>query len=217
MQKFSLTLLCVALLNIVSMKQPLNAEITFPTILTSNMVLQRDITVNIWGWAKPGEKVSIYFNGQQIKTAAQTDGTWKITLKPIPAGGPLDMVISGNNSVTLKNILIGDVWVCSGQSNMEWPLNQAKNGAEATANANNNAIRLFYVPKRISEKPLDNTLSAQWEECSPKSAAAFSAIGYFFGAELQKKLNIPIGLINCNWGGTIVETWTDMQTMYTLP
>lgn len=214
MKPLKLLLIIAAMLNIQNMKNSLCAEIKLPTLLSNNMVLQRDIPINIWGWAKPGEKIAIEFNTQNLKTKVSANGDWKITLKSMSTGGPFEMLITGENTITLKNILIGDVWVCSGQSNMEWPLNQAKNGQEETANANNPKMRLFYVPKRISEKPLDNTLPAQWEECTPISAATFSAIGYFFGKQLQSKLDIPIGLINCNWGGTIAESWTDMQTMY---
>ncbi len=217
MKQFKFILYIAAILNIQYMNNSLHAEIKLPTLFTNNMVLQRDVPVNIWGWGKPGEKITLIFNNQNVASLVSPNGDWKLTLKSMPAGGPFEMVLKGENTITIKNIVVGDIWVCSGQSNMECPLNQAKNGQEQTENANNSKIRLFYVPKRISEKLLDNTLPAQWEECSPKSAASFSAIGYFFGRQLQSTIGVPIGLINCNWGGTMAESWTDMQTMYGFP
>jgi sialate O-acetylesterase len=215
--KFKFILILGIILNSSVMFSTAKAEIKLPTVISSNMVLQREIPINIWGWAKPGEKVSIQFNGQKLNTKASQDSTWKIVLKPMAAGGPYELVISGNNSITLNNILIGDVWLCGGQSNMEFSMNQLNKSADEIAAANQPKIRLFVVPKRISEKPLDNTLPSEWTACNPKTVATFSAVGYFFATNLQKTIDVPIGLINCNWGGTDVETWTDIHTMYGFP
>jgi len=190
------------------------ADVTLPYILADNMVLQRDIPVNIWGWAKPGEKVTVMMLNQKVTVKAGAGGDWKVQLKPLPVGGPFDMTISGKNTIVLKNILIGDVWVCSGQSNMEWPLSQSRNWQTDKNALENKNIRLFYVPKNMGMKPQHNTLEAYWEICNDKSAPAFSAVGYYFGTNLNKQLNIPIGLINSNWGGTDIETWTSQETMY---
>lgn len=199
------------------MLSSVHAEIKLPTVISSNMVLQRDIPVNIWGWAKPGERISVLFNNQILYTEASADGTWKISLKPMQEGGPFDMKIKGENAISLKNILIGDVWICSGQSNMEMPLIEAKDGSKEVSEANHQKIRLFKVPKRVSERPMDNTVSTEWTECNQKTVAKFSATGYFFGRDLQCKINVPIGIIQTSWGGTLAESWTDMQTMYGFP
>jgi sialate O-acetylesterase len=190
------------------------ADVTLPYILSDNMVLQRDVPVNIWGWAKPGERVTVAIAGQKVTVKTGTNGEWKAGLKPIPAGGPYELTISGKNTLVLKNILAGDVWVCGGQSNMEWPLSQSRNWIADKSSVGNPKIRLFYVPKNMSMKPLPNTKEARWEPCNAESAAAFSAIGYYFGKNLAQQIDVPIGLINSNWGGTDIETWISLETMY---
>jgi sialate O-acetylesterase len=143
------------------------------------------------------------------------DGKWKVQLKPLEAGGPYELTVKGINTIVLKNILVGDVWVCGGQSNMEWPLSRSRNWVTDQSSVENQNIRLFYVPKNMSMAPLDNTNEARWELCDRETAAGFSAIGYYFGRNLENELNIPIGLINSNWGGTDIETWISLETMYT--
>jgi sialate O-acetylesterase len=191
-----------------------SGEVRLPYVLSDNMVLQRGLPVNIWGWANPGEKVLVVFNNQKISAKAAKDGAWKVQLAPLAAGGPFEMTIQGKNVITLKNILVGDVWVCGGQSNMEWSLSNSRNWAVDQNSVENQNLRLFYVPKNISTTPLDNTLEAKWEICDRETAARFSAVGYYFGRNLEKELNVPIGLINNNWGGTGIETWTSLETMY---
>jgi sialate O-acetylesterase len=192
-----------------------SAEVRLPYILSDNMVLQRDVPVNIWGWANAGEKVTVTFNNQKVSSKTAKNGEWKVQLKPLTAGGPYELAIKGKNSIVLKNILVGDVWVCGGQSNMEWPLSRSRNWSVDKNGTDNANIRLFYVPKNMSMKPLDNTKEAVWQQCSEESAGSFSAIGYYFGKNLEKELNVPIGLINSNWGGTDIETWISLETMYT--
>lgn len=194
---------------------PALAEVKLPFVLSDNMVLQRDIPVNIWGWANPGEKVTVVFNNQKATARASKNGEWKVQLKPMAAGGPYEMTIKGKNAIVLKNILVGDVWLCGGQSNMEWPLSRSRNWATDKATTDNPNIRLFYVPKHMSLKPLNNTNEAMWQVCSQETAGYFSAIGYYFGRKLQQDLNVPIGLINSNWGGTDIETWISLEAMYT--
>lgn len=191
-----------------------NANVTLPYILSDNMVLQRDIPINIWGWANPGEKVAVSINGQKFSARADQNGAWKVKLKPMAAGGPFELVVKGNNTIVLKNVMFGDVWVCGGQSNMEWPLSRSRNWETDKSTTNRPNIRLFYVPKKMSLKPLDNTLEAKWELCNENTASGFSAIGYYFGKNLSEKLNIPIGLINSNWGGTDIETWISLDKLY---
>jgi len=192
----------------------IQSEVRLPWILSSNMVLQRETPVNIWGWAKPGEKVSVSFNSQKVATITDKDGNWKVQLTPMKAGGSFEMTIKGKNQIILKNILIGDVWICGGQSNMEWPFSLSRDWEKDKLTCENSNIRLFYVPKKTSPIPLNNTDSAKWNICDLNSAKAFSAIGYYFGKNLQQHLNIPIGLINSNWGGTDIETWISLETMY---
>jgi sialate O-acetylesterase len=190
------------------------ADVSLPFILSDNMVLQRDVPINIWGWAKPGEKVTVELQGLQVSTKTNTAGEWLVKLKPLAAGGPFELTVRGKNTIVLKNILAGDVYVCSGQSNMEWPLSQSRNWPADKALTQNDRIRLFYVPKNTSARPLNNTREAHWEVSNEKSAAVFSAVGFYFGMNLNKRLGIPIGLINSNWGGTDIETWTSLETMY---
>ena len=150
-----------------------SGEVRLPYILSDNMVLQRGLPVNIWGWANPGEKVLVVFNKQKISAKAAKDGAWKIQLAPLAAGGPFEMTIQGKNVITLTNILVGDVWVCGGQSNMEWWLSNSRNWAVDQNSVENQNIRLFYVPKNISTAPLDNTLEAKWEICGRETASRF--------------------------------------------
>jgi sialate O-acetylesterase len=210
-KRFSIWVLAVALI-----ASSAKAEVKLPGIFSDNMVLQREIAVKIWGWAKAGEKVNVSFNGQKVSAKTANDGKWLVTLNPMKAGGPFNMTISGSNTVELKNILIGDVWVCSGQSNMEFNMSQSINGAKDIAEANYPNIRLFYVPRMMSEKPLDN-IKSNWNICTPQNAQYFSAVGFYFGLNLSKDLNVPIGLISSSWGGTLVEDWTSNEAMSKLP
>ncbi len=207
-------LLITAMLFFLIQAGGIHAGVTLPYILSDNMVLQRDIPVNIWGWAEPGEKVTVTVFNQKVSVKTGPKGEWKVKLSPLAAGGPFDITIKGKNTIVLKNILAGDVWVCSGQSNMEFPLSQSRHWGTDRASVENSQIRLFYVPKKISSKPLQNTDEAKWEFCNEKSAAVFSAVGYYFGVDLNKHIGVPIGLINSNWGGTDIETWTSLETMY---
>jgi len=190
------------------------SEVRIPEILSDNMVLQREIPVNIWGWANPGEKVILIFNNQKLTTKTGNDGKWKVQLKPMQAGGPFEMDISGKNEILLKNILIGDVWICSGQSNMEFTLNRANNSFEEISSANYPSIRFFKVSHFISEKPLENIDPGKWEICSPSTAENFSAVAYFFGKNLYNHSNVPMGLINASFGGTNIESWSTMESLY---
>lgn len=189
------------------------AQVTLPPFFNCNMVLQQGMPIPVWGWASPGEKVSVTFNNKTVTTKTGKDGKWKVTLHAMNYGGPHNMVIKGKNLRTIENILIGEVWVCSGQSNMAFNLSSALN-AEAEINTSNYPeIRLFTVNKRISQTPQENLEDGAWWECSPISSPQFSAVAYFFGRELYHKLKVPIGLINTSWGGTVAETWTSPETI----
>lgn len=191
-----------------------NAAVTIPKIFTSNMVLQRDKEIKIWGWADKDETVTVTFNGQSTKSKGGSSGNWIVTLKPMAYGGPYQMKISGKkNSIDLKNILIGDVWICSGQSNMEWVLKNTNDAEKEIAESKHSQIRLFTVKKATAYLPQKDIEGGEWQECDLKTTGDFSAVAYFFGRKLNKDLNIPIGLINSSWGGTNVQTWISWDRM----
>ena len=189
------------------------ADITLPAIFTSNMVLQRDKQIKIWGWGVKGETVMVNFNGQTSKTKTGKDGSWQLTLQPMAYGGPYNMTLSGKNKITLNNILIGDVWICSGQSNMEFVLKNTRNSAKEILESTYSSIRLFTVEKATAFKPLNDVSSLGWQECNPATTSDFSAVAYFFGRKLNRDLNIPIGLVHTSWGGTNIQTWTSWDVM----
>jgi len=191
------------------------AAIRLPQILSSNMVIQRDQPVKIWGWADKGEKVTLLFNGQKASARAAQDGTWSVQFEPMEAGGPYDLIIKGDNEIVLENILVGDVWICSGQSNMEFEVYKLLDAEQEIANANYPDIRLFNVPQNVQFSPAEDIPEESWHVCSPESVGDFSAVGYFFGRTLYREIGVPIGLIGSNWGGTRVETWMSKETMHT--
>lgn len=193
-----------------------SADVKLPALVGDNMVLQQDAKLRIWGTADPSEEVTVTFCGQSKTTTADKRGRWHVTLGPFSAGGPFEMTIAGRNSITLRNILVGEVWVCSGQSNMEWPVAASLNAQQEIAAANWPQIRLFTVRKTISTFALDDC-TGTWVPCSPATVGHFSAVGYFFGRELHKALGVPIGLINSSWGGTLAEAWTPESVLRANP
>jgi sialate O-acetylesterase len=195
----------------------LHANVEVSRIFSDNMVLQRDINAPVWGTADPGEKIDVMIDGLTVSARAEADGTWKVYLPVFKAGGPYELIVSGKNEVRFSNVLFGDVWVASGQSNMEWRLENVNNGLQEVNDANYPQIRLFYVPKRTGYTPKDDLEGGQWDTCSPEIAKSFSAVAYFFGRELHQDVNVPIGLINCNWGGTVAEAWTSAEMLKSLP
>ena len=185
------------------------ANISLPEIFSDNMVLQQKSDIIIWGWAKTGETVVIKDDWLDKEVTAQTgtQGTWKITLTTPGAGGPYNIHIKGHNEILLKNVLIGEVWLCSGQSNMEMSAQSGiNNGDEEIKNANLPEIRLFTVGTATSRYPQDH-LAGKWSVCTPDEMKTFSAIGYFFARKLNKELGVPVGVINSSWGGTPAEAW----------
>jgi sialate O-acetylesterase len=189
------------------------ASITLPKIFTSNMVLQRDKPLIIWGWAEKNEPITISFHGQKVKSVTDAKGNWSVVLKAAPVGGPFNMTIEGKNKITLSNILLGDVYICSGQSNMEWILRNANNATAEISESSYPKIRLFTVPKATSYAPASDLPGGEWLECNPTTSGDFSAVAYFFARKLNKDLNIPIGLIHSSWGGTNVQAWLSWDVM----
>jgi sialate O-acetylesterase len=187
------------------------AEIVLPKIIGNNMVLQRNENVIILGEAEPGENITVSFCGQKVSAVSDKGGQWKVKMGPFKAGGPFEMKVSGNtDEITVNNVLIGDVWVCSGQSNMQLGVSEVLNAAQEIANADNPNIRLLTIPLKVSDTP-QSKFTAKWLICGPKTVRPFSATAYFFGKELQKELNIPIGLINSSWGGTPIAAWMSAE------
>ncbi|MGL4593393.1 MAG: sialate O-acetylesterase [Thermoguttaceae bacterium] len=184
------------------------ADVSLPDIFSSNMVLQRNMPVPVWGVADPSEKITVSF-GSQTKTAeAGADGKWMVKLDALEANAsPQKLIVKGNNEITIDNVLVGEVWLCSGQSNMEWSMTASADSREQIPSINEPNIRLFHVGKAWNQSP-QNKLQATWKLCDPESVKSFSAVGYFFGKRLQDELNVPIGLINSSWGGTRIEPWT---------
>jgi len=189
------------------------AEVRLPAILGDNMVLQQGMKVRIWGNANAGEHVTVTFDKKSVNTVADAQGRWQVWIGPLKAGGPSELTV---NTLTIKNVLVGEVWLCSGQSNMEWPLINTINGAETVARAMNPEIRLFRVEHQTSATPLSD-VQGHWVVTTPEDAANFSAVGYFFGRELYQHLKIPIGLIDSSWGGTPAEAWTTNEALTSSP
>jgi sialate O-acetylesterase len=188
---------------------PALADVRLPAVIGEHMVLQRDSTVALWGWADPGEVVTVQadFLDAPVATTASAEGTWRVEVRTPPAGGPHSLRFFAANTIELLDVMSGEVWVCSGQSNMEWPLRATDHGDEDIAAADWPEIRLFDVTNRVSIAPLDDCEGA-WSACSPRSVERFSAIGYHFGRELHETLGVPVGLIGSNWGGTPCRAWT---------
>ena len=187
------------------------AQVRLSPIFSSNMVLQQGMEIPVWGEASPGEKITVTLDKNTVAVKANKEGKWTLRLPSMNYGGPFNMIIKGKNLQTLENVMIGEVWVCSGQSNMEFPLKGAKNGDAEIAASDYPAIRLFTVKKRISQNTHEQLQDGEWSMCSPATSPHFSAIAYFFGRELTQKLKVPVGLINTSWGGTVAETWTSDQ------
>ncbi len=190
---------------------PAFSIVKLPGVLTSNMVLQRNKEVKIWGWADKSEKVSVSFNKVTLSAKADKDGNWMLIFPAMKEGGPYTITIKGKNTIVLDNILIGDVYICSGQSNMEWVVKNTNNSEKEIANANYPQIRLITIPKNLQYFPVDDVDGVKWNVCSPETVGSFSAVGYYFGRDLYKEVNVPIGLINTSWGGTNIEAWTSKE------
>jgi sialate O-acetylesterase len=187
----------------------LQAEIGLSAAFGDHMVLQRGLSLPVWGWADPGEEITITFAGQQKKTKAKKSGDWQVRLDALESSAEgREFKVSGANgdARTFKDVIVGEVWICSGQSNMEWTVNGALNPKEEKESANYPHIRHIKVPKVPSDSR-ENTFNSNWEVCSPTSVGNFTAVGYYFGRTLHEKLGVPIGLINSSWGGTRIEPW----------
>jgi len=189
------------------------ADVTLPSLLADHMLVQRGLPVHVWGTAAPAESVSVTFRNETRSAIANELGRWSLYLSPGEAGGPFQMTIQGNNTLTLSDILVGDVWVASGQSNMELPMTRVTNSAAEIAAANDPKIRLFQVNKKASDHPLTDVEAKTWVACTPETVADSSAVAYFFARDLRQKESVPIGLIESYWGGTAAEAWTSLRAL----
>lgn len=202
---------------------PATAEVRLPALFTDHMVLQQGQSVPVWGWADEGEAVTVEFRGQKISTTAK-HAKWMVKLAPLKADSPGDssaadlhtLRVSGKNTITLSDVLVGEVWIASGQSNMEWPLNRSFESQNDIANAANPNLRLFTVPKLKADKPVDD-VKASWQECNPQTVPGFSAVAYYFARNLQKSRNVPVGIIHTSWGGSPAEVWISERVLAANP
>jgi sialate O-acetylesterase len=193
------------------------ADVRLPAIISDNMVIQADTKAPIWGWAAPNETVTVSIGKQKQTATADANGKWMVKLKPMKSSDkPLEMVIAGKNIITVKNILVGQVWLASGQSNMQWSVNVTMDANSEIRNAVYPAIRLFSVA-RITAFSSAADCNGRWVECSPQTVGNFSAVAYFFGRQLHKELRQPVGLIDSSWGGTIAETWMSAGSLHANP
>jgi sialate O-acetylesterase len=182
------------------------ADVQLPGLISDHMVLQRGVPTRIFGKASPGEAVTVTFRGQTVQTVASDIGRWEVWLQPLQPGQPSSMTVKGNNSLTVSDVLVGDVWLGSGQSNMQWAVRQSDNAQAEIAAAKYPQIRLFYVPRKPSPVPVED-VDAKWVVCSPESVGEFSAVLYYFGRQLHQERKVPMGLIHSSWGGTPIAAW----------
>ena len=186
------------------------------SMFTSHMVLQQRVRVPVWGWAAPGQPVTVRFAGQVRTGTADAAGCWRVTLDPLKPGVPFEMTVTGRGTVRLDDIAVGEVWLASGQSNMEWPVSRADRAVAEMAAADRPGIRLFSVKRTKADEPC-RTVTGAWQPCSPERVAAFSAVAYFFARQLHDVLGVPIGIINASWDGSRAEAWTPRQTLLADP
>jgi sialate O-acetylesterase len=197
---------------------PAFADVTLSPIIGSHMVLQREAACPVWGWAEAGEEVTVEFAGQKKTAKPDGEGKWMVKLDAMKANSTGQvMTIRGKNTVSLENVVVGDVWLCSGQSNMEWTVAASANPKEEIAAGNHPLIRHIKVNNPGAEKPETKVISGGWQSASPQTVASFSAVGYYFARELRKSVDVPIGLLGANWGGTRIEPWTPPQGFKAVP
>jgi sialate O-acetylesterase len=211
-------ILFVSLVLLAASTDVIFANVKLPAVISDNMVLQRGKKIPIWGWADAGEQimVSVSWHSMAWSVVTNGNGNWSFEMSPPKTTGPHEMTLSGKNTITIKNILVGEVWVCSGQSNMHWSVNRSTNAEQEVAQADYPNIRLFSVERKVADKP-QTDCAGSWMMCSPETVPGFSAVGYFFGRELHQQLDVPIGLIHTSWGGTPAEAWTRRDVLESEP
>lgn len=212
--KLAAALLAILLLSAPS--DPPRAAFGVHGLFGDNMVLQRDLPVPVWGTADAGQKVTVRIGGREKTATADADGRWKAVLDPLKAGGPFDLVVAADRTITFRNVLVGEVWLCSGQSNMGWSVRLSANAEQENAAASHPRIRLFTVARRESESPQTDVQGA-WQACTPATIPTYSAVAYFFGRNLEKSLDVPIGLVHSSVGATRAQAWTPRPVLEGTP
>lgn len=190
-----------------------SADVKVPKIFGDSMVLQQQVQAPVWGWAEPGEEVTVSLGETKATAKAGDDGKWSVKIQTPAAGGPHTLSVKGKNELTFKDVYVGEVWICSGQSNMEWTVQASNNPAEEASNANYPQIRMIKVDHMATDMPQQDIPTQGWKVCNPENVPAFSAVGYFFARHLHNELKVPIGMINTSWGGTICEAWTSGEAL----
>ena len=200
----------ITLVSGLSLFERATADVTLPSIFSNHMVLQQDVAVPVWGRAEPGEEVKVSIAGKTAAAKADGSGKWMVTLDHPTATGPVTMTVQGKNTISIDDVLIGEVWLGAGQSNMQMNVGSANNARHEINSAKSPQIRMFTVERKTAVEPQEDC-GGKWVVCSPETAIHFSATAYFFGRELHQTLNVPVGLINASWGGTTIEAWTSMD------
>jgi sialate O-acetylesterase len=214
--------ICILAAAAICLAVPAFANVTLPAVLSDGVVLQRGMPIHVWGMAASGENVRVTLNHQSKNTVADFAGRWHIYLAPESAGGPYELTVKGENEIVLHDVLIGDVWVASGQSNMEFPMEgwygTPRDAAAEIPKANFPAIHLLHVEKAYADHPLnDLSKPAKWTPCTPESVRQFSAVAYYFAKELENREKVPIGIVETAWGGTVAETWVSLDGLSSNP
>jgi len=200
----------LAVLSLIAPPASAWAALQVPLLFTDGAVLQRDVPMRVWGWATPGARIQVRLDGAAASATAAADGRWQAQLPAHAAGGPYVLEVEGDGTRRrIGDVLVGDVWLASGQSNMEWPLAQARDGAREVAAANDPQLRHFKVPKSWALQPEQRLAGGEWKAATPDNAGAFSAVGYFFARELRRSTGVPIGIIDSSWGGSAIQAWMD--------
>ncbi len=213
MRRIKTTVLALVLsLVLLSIGCAKTAPVRLPGVFSDHMVVQRGTEVPVWGWTEPGARVTVQMGSARAVTEATEGGRFQVCLPPQEAGGPRTLTVTSENTVWVRDVLVGDVWICSGQSNMAWPVSRAANAEKEIARATYPHLRLFTVKRTAAAKPEANC-QGSWARCGPETVGGFSAVGYFFGRALRKHLDVPVGLVNTSWGGTPSEAWTSPKTV----
>jgi sialate O-acetylesterase len=197
---------------LLSLTNPLQCAIKLPALISDHMVLQQGVPVRIWGAAGAGETVRVDFQGQSVSGTAGENGKWAVWLSPLAAAGPLEMTVAGTNTIVIRDVLVGEVWVGSGQSNMGFTVSSAMDSSEEIARASYPLVHLFHVKLMVAEQPAEDVVGS-WQVCSPEAVPQFSAVEYFFGRDLHHALHLPMGLIESDWGGTPAQSWTSRPAL----
>lgn len=206
-----------ALIVLSCLSVPSVAEVKLAAVFCDNMVLQQDSPIRVWGWAAPGEAVTVTLGKQSGQTKADDKGDWSVELKPLRATGEaMELTVAGKNTITIKNVLVGEVWVCSGQSNMAFCLGESQNARQEVRESDYPQIRMFTVENIPAPVPARD-VKGKWDVSTPQTSGRFSAVGYFFARALHKDLKVPVGMINSSWGGTAAEPWTSREGLAHIP